>query len=232
LTYQLAQAPVGASINSAGLVQWTPAAAQVPGVYVFRTVVTDQNPEAVNAKNLSATNEFTVTVNPLHNGPELPVQPNQVVSELNLLTVTNTAANFDVPVTTLTYSLINPPAGAEIDANGVITWMPSESQGGNTHTITTLVVDDGDPVKFDLNMFTVTVVDRPRIQRIVVTNGVAAITWSSVAGQKYRLQQSAAAAVSAWQDVGGEVTASGATTTQTTSVSGVTQRYFRVRLAP
>jgi hypothetical protein len=232
LTYQLAQAPAGASVSSSGVVQWTPGAAQVPGVYVFRTIVTDNNAAAANARNLTATNQFTVTVNPLHNGPELPVQLNQTVSELNLLSITNTAANFDVPVTTLTYSLINPPAGAQIDQNGVITWIPSESQGGNTHTITTLVVDNGDPVKFDLNMFTVTVVDRPRIQRIDVTNGVAAITWTSVVGQKYRLQQAATPVGSTWQDVGGEVTGAGVTTTQTTSVSGLTQRYFRVRLAP
>ncbi|GEM_PF-4906808 len=57
----------------------------------------------------------------------------------------------------LTYALVNPPAGAAIDANGVITWTPSEAQGPSTNVITTVVTDNGNPALFTTNSFTVTV---------------------------------------------------------------------------
>ena len=157
LTYQLTQLPAGAAINAQGVITWTPAAAQIPGTFVIETVVTDNNPSAVNAHQLSATNQFTVTTHTVHNGPSLPVQTARSVNELTTLTVTNTAINNDVPATVLSYSLVNPPVGAQIDTNGIITWTPSELQGGTTNTITTLVVDNGDPVKYSLNLFIVVV---------------------------------------------------------------------------
>lgn len=64
LTYTLTVSPsvTGASIDTNGIITWTPTLANAPGIYTFTTVVTDTNPPAVNAKSLSATNTFTVTV--------------------------------------------------------------------------------------------------------------------------------------------------------------------------
>ena len=80
---------------------------------------------------LTATNSFTVTVQAVHNGPVLPVQTNQVVNELTLLTVTNAATDNDIPSLPLTYSLTVTNLGnnsavtnASISTNGVITWTP------------------------------------------------------------------------------------------------------------
>src|SRR5262249_21725966 len=52
----------------------------------------------------------------------LPNQPNITLTDLTTLTVINTATNPNVPANPLTYQLINPPAGASIDNNGIITW--------------------------------------------------------------------------------------------------------------
>ena len=54
--------PTGSTIDTNGVIRWTPTVGQVPGVYTFTTVVTDTNVYAVNAQDLSATNSFTVTV--------------------------------------------------------------------------------------------------------------------------------------------------------------------------
>ena len=89
-------------------------AAQVPSANIFTTVVTDSNPWAVNAQHLSATNSFTVVVNAIHNGPELPFQTNRTIAELTTLILTNTASDNDVPARLLTYFLLEPPAGAAI----------------------------------------------------------------------------------------------------------------------
>ena len=43
----------------------------------------------------------------------LPVQTNRTVLELSSLVVTNAASDPDLPANVLTYSLLNPPAGAQ-----------------------------------------------------------------------------------------------------------------------
>jgi hypothetical protein len=70
--------------------------------------------------------------------------------------VTN-AATDAAPALTLTYSLVNPPPGATIDTNGVITWTPTLTQGGSTYTIITAVTNSEDPPLGTTNIFTVTV---------------------------------------------------------------------------
>ncbi len=157
LTYALPVAPTNAVIDTNGVITWTPVVAQVPSTNVFTTVVTDYNPWAVNAQNLSATNSFTVVVAAIHNGPTLAAQTNQTVNELTTLIVTNTAGDSDIPTLTLSYQLVSPPAGASIDTNGVITWTPSEAQGPGTNLIKTIVTDSGNPMLTATNTFTVVV---------------------------------------------------------------------------
>ena len=125
VSYQLVGAPAGASIDTHGVIAWTPTVAQVPGTNVFTTVVTDNNPWAVNQQHLTATNVFLVTVAAIHNGPVLPVQTNLTIAEMTTLIVTNTAADTDLPVLGLIYSLANAPSGAAIGTNGIITWTPT-----------------------------------------------------------------------------------------------------------
>ena len=190
LTYVLS-GPVGAAIDTNGIITWTPGVGQVPSTNVFKTVVTDFNPWAVNSQHLSATNCFTVFVNAVHNGPVLLAQPNQTVNEQNLLTITNTASDFDMPALSLNYALINPPLGMGIDTNGVITWAPTESQGPSTNTVIAVVTDNGVPNLSATNSFIVVVNEinlAPRlpvqtdrilvgVQTLVVTNTGWDLDW-------------------------------------------------------
>jgi uncharacterized repeat protein (TIGR01451 family) len=94
--------------------------------------------------------------------PVLPVIPTQTVSELTLLTVTNTATEPSPNATTLGYGLVNPPTNMSISANGIITWTPAQNQSPSTNTITTVVTnsDPSDVVNPQLtatNSFTVIV---------------------------------------------------------------------------
>ena len=88
--------------------------------------------------------------------PVLGVQSNQSVVAMTTMVVTNTGTDPDLGQT-LTYSLVNPPAGAQIDTNGIITWTPSSSQSPGTYTITTVVQDNGSPPLSATNSFQVTV---------------------------------------------------------------------------
>jgi hypothetical protein len=158
LTFSLLSPPGGMTINPAtGAIAWSPSEAQGPGFYTVTVVVTDTNPPAVNAKQLSATNSFTVTVNEVNVAPVLPVQTNRTINELTLLSVTNTATDADLPANVLTYTLENPPTGAVVDTNGVITWTPGEAQGPGVYTLKSIVADNGSPQLMATNSFTVTV---------------------------------------------------------------------------
>jgi hypothetical protein len=158
LTITSTNGPVtNAVISTNGIISWAPNQSQVPSTNVFQTVVTDSNPAAVNSQHLSATNSFVVVVNSIHNGPSLAAVSNQVVNELATLVVTNTATDNDVPSLSLAYQLVNPPTGAAIDTNGIVTWIPDETQGPGTNVITTIVTDNGNPPLSATNAFTVVV---------------------------------------------------------------------------
>jgi hypothetical protein len=157
LTYQLLSSPSGAVVDAIGVITWTPAPAQAGSTNLFTTMVTDFNPWALVNQHLSATNSFTVVVPATHNGPSLPAQTNRTINELTALIVTNSAIDSDIPAPTLTYTLVNPPAGAVISSNGVISWTPSEAQGPCTNELKTIVSDNGSPILSATNSFTVAV---------------------------------------------------------------------------
>src|SRR5262249_12537896 len=112
---------------------------------------------------LSATNSFTVVVTEVNTAPSLPNQTNRTIAELTALTVTNTASDTDVPANVLSYALQNPPGGAAISTNGVITWTPAEVQVPNTHIVTCAVTDDGVLALSASNSFTVVVTEVNRV---------------------------------------------------------------------
>src|SRR5262245_60920505 len=104
---------------------------------------------------------FRVTVNDLNTPPVFPPQADRTVDELTLLTVTNTATDNDIPVSTLTYALAvmnheddSFVPNAAISPNGVITWTPNEAQGPGSYVFVT-VADDGS--LRSTNIFRVTV---------------------------------------------------------------------------
>jgi len=236
LAYSLLEAPTNAFIDTDGIITWTPVIAQVPSTNLFVTRVTDFNPWAVNSQQLSATNTFTVVVNPIHNGPTLPVQNNVTLTEPATLVVTNTATDNDVPTPPLTYRLMNPPVGASIDANGVITWTPAESEAPSTNIFETVVADEPNgPALTATNSFVVIVLPPivpPVFESISVTNGVVRLIWSTVNGRSYRVQYSDDLSATNWTDIAPDVTAPGPTASLTSPVGEALQRYYRVFVLP
>jgi VCBS repeat-containing protein len=139
--YRLVNPPTGASINASGIITWTPSQTQSPSTNTFTTVVTNSNPYDLIHPRLTATNSFTVTVREVNVAPSLPVIPNQTISALGSLTVTNTATNANLHSTITGYRLANSPGDASISGNGIITWTPSQSQIPSTNTFTTVVTN-------------------------------------------------------------------------------------------
>ncbi len=72
----------------------------------------------------------------------------------------------------------------------------------------------------------------PVIEAISVSNGTVTLTWSAVAGQKYRVQHNADLGGTNWIDLSPDVTASGPTASATDPATPEAQRFYRVQLAP
>ena len=76
----------------------------------------------------------------------LPATTNRTVIAGQTLSVTNAATDADGPAQTLAYSLVDPPAGAAINAStGVLTWRPAIAQSPLVQAIVVKVTDNGTP---------------------------------------------------------------------------------------
>src|SRR6185503_9216898 len=98
LTFSLVSPPAGATITPSGAFSWTPNETQGPSSTIITVKVTDNG-----SPNLSATNNFTVTVNEVNSLPVLSAITNRTVVEGQVLTFTNTASDPDLPANRLTF---------------------------------------------------------------------------------------------------------------------------------
>lgn len=95
------------------------------------------------------------------NAPVLAGIPNVMVNEGGLIIFTNSATDIDYPAQSLAYSFLGTvPEGADVHpSTGVFTWTPGETQGGQVHSITIQVSDNGGPPLTDSKTFQVNVIE-------------------------------------------------------------------------
>jgi len=175
----------------------------------------------------------------VNSAPSLPSLPDFTVTRLGPLTITNTANDDDLPANALTYTLLSAPPGAEITAEGIIRWTPWLADSPSSNLFTTVVWDNaGPPALSATNAFIVLIPsgaqlpDRPVIQFITLTNGLAVITWTSIPGCNYLLQSSDNLLSSEWTNVGPSILATGESTSASDAVESASQRVYRVVLLP
>jgi hypothetical protein len=156
-------APSGASLTPSGHFSWTPDEADGPIVNVV-VVVSD-------GEGGTASQTVRIDVREVNEAPVFHLPADQTVVEETLLELTISATDADVPANRLTFSLVDPPAGAAISPEGRFAWTPSEIQGEGIYPITVRVQDDGEPSQSDTGTFTVHVVES-RIGAPVDLDGV------------------------------------------------------------
>ncbi len=158
LTFELVSGPTGLSVAPDGAITWTPTVAQGPDNYLVTVRVTDDNPDAANETQLSATNSFSITVNEVNLPPVLTVPANQALDELIAWNAAAMATDPDLPPNVLTFALVSAPEGLSLDpVTGAISWTPGETQGPGEHIIEVQVSDNGIPSLSVTQSFTVTV---------------------------------------------------------------------------
>lgn len=92
--------------------------------------------------------------------PSIRAIDDRAVNEGQRVALTVLADDSDVPAQTLTFALINPPAGALIDSQtGAFTWTPTEEQGPSVASITVRVTDNGTPPRSVTRTFKISVAE-------------------------------------------------------------------------
>ncbi len=151
LTYTLTQGPANSWVDpNSGLFSWTPMWNQwtqgQPNTYTIQITVTD-------SAGLSTTRQCTITV--VNQPPTIAPIPQRTAYAGKQLRFNVNA--FDPDGDPLTFSLVNPPAGASIDPNsGLFSWTPPPAPLGAV-SFTVRAADSGD-ASADAQ-FTVNVVD-------------------------------------------------------------------------
>ncbi len=145
LTYVLLTNPPNATIDTNGIIRWTPTEAQGPSTNVFTTKVTDNGTPA-----LSATNSFTVFVTEFNTPPLLNGPRSLSVTNPMPLNQSYTAEDFDRPANTLTFQKVSGAAWVNFTqtgpTNAVASGTPPTVTAVTTYTNIVSVVDSGSPV--------------------------------------------------------------------------------------
>ena len=138
LTVRLLSGPTGLVVSPQGLVSWIPTEAQGPMPHTVKVEVSDGS--------LTATNEFIVTVLEVNRPPVINSVAAAAVAEGSAWAQTLTASDPDLPANGLTFRLVSGPSGASVNSkSGVLSWTPSEADGGSTVDFVIEVADDGQP---------------------------------------------------------------------------------------
>jgi GH43 family beta-xylosidase len=127
----------------------------------------------------------------LNHAPVLAPIPNRNTSAGQILTVTNSATDSDLPAQTLTYHLLAAPAGAWINSvTGTIGWRPATAQANSTNLFTVQVTDNGSPPMIATQSFSVVVAPlaRPQLNSVAFSNSLPQLRVSGDAGPDYIIQ--------------------------------------------
>jgi uncharacterized repeat protein (TIGR01451 family) len=225
LTFTLVGPPPGATIEPAtGVFSWTPSEAQGPGANAITVLVLDSGSPA-----LSVLRQFTVTVREVNSPPALTALADRVVHEGMSVTWSALASDPDLPANQLTYGLAaGAPAGASVNpANGAFQWVASGVPVPSTNTVVYTVRDDGVPALTDTKSCRIVVLAAPRIVELRRTGANVALTWSSIAGLRYQVKFKDRLSQPDWNDLPGEILATGPTATKTDAL-GLQQRFYRI----
>jgi O-glycosyl hydrolase len=175
---------------------------------------------------------FVFTVTDLNEAPELVPVSDVTVGAGVMVTLTNSASDPDLPVQTLTFSLLGgSPVNSSLNAsNGIFTWRPLVSQAGTTNPVTVTVADNGSPSLSATNSFTVAVspLNPPTFTSISVNGAQVMLDVNGPLGPDYIVWS--ATNLADWQSV--LTNTPGSLPFSIILTNTEPQRYYRLQLGP
>jgi hypothetical protein len=162
-----------------GLIRWNTSGAD--GGAVAHVVVTATDSGIPAATTSEA---FTIVVDDVNNVPSITQVGPQTIEYNGVLIVDTDAADGDSPAQTLSFALLEAPAGATIETvSGIVKWTPNASQAGRNHLFTVTVTDNGGSQLSSSMSFSVTVLPLP--DHAPVFTRVPVVLW--LKGKTYSL---------------------------------------------
>ncbi|MCW5557616.1 MAG: chitobiase/beta-hexosaminidase C-terminal domain-containing protein [Verrucomicrobiae bacterium] len=152
LSFELLEGPAGLTVDSGGLLSWSPTEAQGPSTNRIAIRVTDSG-----FPPLSTSGELVAIVREINTPPVMETPPDETLIEGQTYSRALSASDGDLPAQGLSYSVVEGPLGMSVNASGLVQWTPGEFQGPSTNLIVLRVSDDGSPslastVRFYLNV--------------------------------------------------------------------------------
>ncbi len=233
LVFALVSGPVGLTVSSAGVINWSPDESQGPSANTVTISITDTNPLAVNATSLSVTSSFQIVVSEVNVAPVLAAMTNRTVNPGQTISFTATATDADVPANALSFSLLSPPAGAGITSGGLFNWRPGVALASTTNVLEVMVQDNGAPVSNDTRSFSVIV--NPLAAPVVLTplgyaNGQFTLGVTGPLGPDYVIM--ASTNLAQWSDLVTNPSPTLPFQHTDTEAGSFSNRAYRVRLTP
>jgi hypothetical protein len=205
LTYTLGPgAPAGASLNPVtGVFTWTPNEFQGPETNVLSVVVTDNG-----VPSLAVFGNVRIVVNEVNQPPFFLPETNLIVNVGSPLIFSVEAADLDIPLTLLTYSLApGSPGGASITPRGEFSWRPAAGQGPSNYFVNVIVSDGGVPTLRATNAIEINVIVGAPLTPPVLrnpawrSNNIFTTTIDMIAGRRYTLEGSDSASPPNWRGI-------------------------------
>ena len=180
-----------------------------------------------------AVNVLITITNPPNTAPVLAAISNRTIIAGATLAFTNTATDADLPAQTLSYSLLNQPAGAGVNAgSGVFTWRPLVSQSGSSNFMKVVVTDSGSPNLSATQAFAalVTAPAAPQVSAPALSGGVFNLTITGDAGPDYIVQ--ASTNLFLWNNLYTNPSPAVPFLWTDGGASNFSQRFYRIQLGP
>ncbi len=129
----------------------------------------------------------------INHAPVLAPIPNQKTSAGQILIVTNSATDSDLPPQTLSFRLVGGPPDASINSvNGLFSWRPKVADANSTNSFSVAVTDNGTPNLSATQSFQVVVAPlaKPSLDSFSISNSVFKMRVNGDSGPDYTVQTS------------------------------------------
>ena len=162
--------PTGLTIDSDGVLRWTPATSQVGNHSITVRVTDNGNDNGVSAP-LYDEETFTISVANSNRPPDIAEIADQTIAAGQTLSFQASATDPDGD--SVTFTLSGAPSGASITSGGAFTFTPTAAQAGNDYTFSVVATDSGGLADPETITVTVTSADGIPPMLASVSNHVA-----------------------------------------------------------
>jgi hypothetical protein len=175
----------------------------------------------------------------MNHAPTLAPIANATLTAGQVLSVTNYAADPDLPAESLNWTMHNAPAGATLvglnATNALFNWRPPIAQSPLTSTVSVVVSDTGTPAMSATQSFTITVLRpaQPQLSAPVFSSAGFTLSVAGDSGPDYFVEATTNLAPPAvWQPISTNLSANPPFSWTDPAAVNAAQRFYRVRLGP